>query len=107
MDLDLVWNQFLSHLAKQNSVCSCKKIHRAGIPFLYVYMNSSSGVNIKEAETVIHTSSRWAMKGLRLTYSTHFVRVDAELYVFRHRFLVPQEKMFCCGNLCEDCIWRK
>jgi hypothetical protein len=44
------------------------------------------------------------MRGKQLHCETIFVRQEEHLYVFRHRFYVPQQKMFCCGNLCPDCI---
>jgi len=48
--------------------------------------------------------------GERLTTDTKlkpeciYVRSHAEQHVYRFRFLVPSEKQFCCGNLCEDCF---
>ncbi|MFY0543305.1 hypothetical protein [Brevibacillus sp. H7] len=41
--------------------------------------------------------------GTKLKVETIFVRSLEEQHVFRFRFLVPNEKQFCCGNLCVDC----
>lgn len=85
-----------------DETCSCWIKKAAGIPFLYVQVNS--GRALADITLKIEKESRFAMKGKRLTFDCIFVREDKNLYVFRHRFYVPQEKMFCCGNLCEDCI---
>ncbi|MGF9910654.1 hypothetical protein [Brevibacillus porteri] len=48
--------------------------------------------------------------GERLTTDTKlkpeciYVRSDDMQHVYRFRFRVPDEKQFCCGNLCEDCF---
>lgn len=48
--------------------------------------------------------------GERLTTDTKlkleciYVRSHETQHVYRFRFLVPSEKQFCCGNLCEDCF---
>lgn len=48
--------------------------------------------------------------GERLTTDTKlqpeciYVRSDDVQHVYRFRFRVPDEKQFCCGNLCEDCF---
>jgi len=48
--------------------------------------------------------------GERLTADTKlkpeciYVRSEEHGHVYRFRFLVPSEKQFCCGNLCEDCF---
>ncbi|MGG4490644.1 hypothetical protein [Metabacillus idriensis] len=84
----------------ENLTCWIKK--SAGIPFLYVQMNFAE--SLAHIKLKIEKECRYAMNGKRLTFECIFVREDTNLYVFRHRFYVPQEKMFCCGNLCEDCI---
>ncbi len=101
MILEETVNVFLNRMNADDSL-SCWIKKSAGIPFLYVQMNSIK--TIAEITGKINKESRFAMKGTRLTLECFFVREAASLYVFRHRFYVPQEKMFCCGNLCEDCI---
>lgn len=102
MDLEIIWNVFLSHFNTVNEIeeASFKKI--TGIPFLYI--KSRNGLEKEVIEDYIRRFSAKAMKGKQLHSETIFVRQDALLYVYRHRFYVPQQKMFCCGNLCDDCI---
>jgi hypothetical protein len=73
-----------------------------GLPF--VYLTPKENITTKEIEDTLRVSAARAMKGKRLTLAMSFVRKDQALYVYRVRFLVPQRKMFCCGNLCDDCI---
>ncbi len=101
MILEEIVNVFLNRMNADKSL-SCWIKKSAGIPFLYVQSNSNA--TIAEITSKINKESRFAMKGKRLTSECIFVREETNLYVFRHRFYVPQEKMFCCGNLCEDCI---
>lgn len=101
MNLNQTVQLFLDRMnADKTLSCWIKK--SAGIPFLYVQVNSAG--SLAHIKLKIEKESRYAMKGKRLTFECIFVREDTTLYVFRHRFYVPQEKMFCCGNLCEDCI---
>jgi hypothetical protein len=102
MDLDKVWLIFLDQLmlSKNIETAYWKKV--AGIPFLYIKV-SENVLQSKIDNEIIQCSAN-AMKGKRLHCQTIFVRREATLFVYRHRFLVPQEKMFCCGNLCTDCI---
>ncbi|MDR0137236.1 hypothetical protein RFW18_05710 [Metabacillus idriensis] len=101
MNLSQTVQLFLDRMnADETLSCWIKKA--AGIPFLYVQVNSAG--SLAYIKLKIEKESRYAMKGKRLTFECIFVREDTKLYVFRHRFYVPQEKMFCCGNLCEDCI---
>ncbi|ANC79333.1 hypothetical protein ABE65_008025 [Fictibacillus phosphorivorans] len=74
----------------------------AGIPFIYVTV--SSQYTIEQSTDSVKKHAVKAMKGKRLTLNLTFVRSEDNLRVYRMRFLVPQEKMFCCGNLCFDCI---
>ncbi|WP_237416805.1 MULTISPECIES: hypothetical protein [Halobacillus] len=73
-----------------------------GLPFVYVY---PSGNTAREG---IEDRLKWcaakAMKGKRLSLAMNYVRRTQTFYVYRVRFLVPQRKMFCCGNFCDDCI---
>lgn len=101
MDLEPVWQFFIDQLS------SCEFINHAywkkvaGIPFLYI--NSIVGKSQCEIGKEIIKCSSMVMKGNRLHCDTIFVRKEKDLFVYRHRFYVPQEKMFCCGNLCTDC----
>jgi hypothetical protein len=102
MDLEPVWQIFMTQLTRNKCIQKTywKKI--TGIPFLYI--QAAPHLSQSTLESIIDKCSAIAMKGKRLHSQTVFVRQDETLYVYRHRFYVPQEKMFCCGNLCVDCI---
>lgn len=101
MDLDHVWEKFMSRLTFSPLIESAEWKKVAGIPFLYIFLKNN--LTQQEVEKEIIKYSALAMKGKRLQSQTIFVRRAGNLLVFRHRFYVPQKKMFCCGNLCVDC----
>ncbi|QAS54538.1 hypothetical protein [Halobacillus litoralis] len=74
----------------------------AGLPF--VYLTVKDRVERNEIEAALKQCAAKAMRGKRLTLAMSYVRKNQALQVYRVRFLVPQRKMFCCGNLCDDCI---
>ncbi len=100
MDLTLIWEQFLEEIRKVIDDVSIEYRKVAGIPFVYIRTN----ITQEQLEKLMKISSAKVMRGKRLHSETIFVRKSENLYVYRHRFLVPQEKMFCCGNSCADCI---
>ncbi len=102
MNLDDIWTPFLTQLSKSTAVSTVSKKKITGIPFLYFTVNK--GIGKATIETLIKVEAAKVMKGKRLQMDYSFVREDQSLMVYRVRFLVPQEKMFCCGNLCPDCI---
>ncbi|MDN4073563.1 MULTISPECIES: hypothetical protein [Fictibacillus] len=102
MDLDHIWNSFLEAIRQTPFVHSAEKKLITGLPFLYIRTDGTADRTKIEEE--LKNRSMQAMKGSRLNAELSYVRTDSDLYVFRFRFLVPQMKMFCCGNLCEDCI---
>jgi hypothetical protein len=101
MDLELIWQLFMKQLTLNECIYKAywKKI--TGIPFLYIQITPNTSHS--SLESLIKKCSAIAVNGKRLHSETIFVRQDDMLYVYRHRFYVPQEKMFCCGNLCVDC----
>ncbi|MGW6301394.1 hypothetical protein, partial [Peribacillus butanolivorans] len=105
MDLDQIWNQFIGHLLDNEEIsqASLKKI--TGIPFIYIHYSQKDKENEKNnLFLLIKKAASRSMRGKQLHCETIFVRQEIQLFVFRHRFYVPQQKMFCCGNLCPDCI---
>ncbi|MBD1380963.1 hypothetical protein [Metabacillus arenae] len=102
MDLASVWEIFLFELQKHPLINQCFTKKIAGIPFLYVFHKEHLTQN--ELEKQLKASAKIAMTGKKITSETTFVRNDGIQFVYRHRFFVPQEKMFCCGNMCIDCI---
>jgi hypothetical protein len=103
MNLDDIWTIFLHQLTLHPHYISIKKRVYSGIPFIYLEANDD-GVKKQTVEDSIQNASAFSMKKKRLHSETIFVRKDVNTYVYRHRFFVPQEKMFCCGNLCVDCV---
>jgi hypothetical protein len=101
MDLEPTWQLFIKQLTLDECIYKAywKKI--TGIPFLYIQITQDTPHST--LESLIKKCSDIAIKGKRLHSETVFVRQDDMLFVYRHRFYVPQEKMFCCGNLCVDC----
>lgn len=104
MDIEVIWTQFLKLLSDYDSIDQASYKKSAGIPFLYIQTKSHLSYSQNELEKAIRQSAAGAMKGKQLHSETEFVRKEGNLFVFRHRFYVPQRKMFCCGNLCPDCI---
>ncbi|WP_052114896.1 hypothetical protein [Pontibacillus chungwhensis] len=102
-DVEKAWHLFMVTLNQDPCTLTCYKKTITGIPFVYV---SPSSPNIERTmiEDSLKKAAASAMKGKRLTLSMSFVREHEALYVYRVRFLVPQQKMFCCGNMCIDCI---
>lgn len=102
MDLLLLWEEFIKLLNSEKYIVKAYYKKITGIPFLYIKVEDS--FDQKKLENAIRIRAAQVMKGKRLHSETTFVRADHSFYVYRHRFFVPQEKMFCCGNLCVDCI---
>ncbi|PPA72161.1 hypothetical protein [Jeotgalibacillus proteolyticus] len=101
MDVDLIWKNFIDCLSQREGIDSAHWRKVAGIPFLYVSVSDAAQGSLHYE---IKRCAGKAMRGKRLHAETVSVRVSGNDHVFRHRFYVPQEKMFCCGNLCPDCI---
>ncbi|MTH52608.1 hypothetical protein GKZ89_04245 [Bacillus mangrovi] len=104
-ELDAIWEVFLSELAASSKTADVQKKMIAGIPFLYI--KDDHLLSLEPAEDLISQAARKAMLYKKVSCKTVFVRKENSMWIFRHRFYVPQEKMFCCGNLCEDCILLK
>nr|WP_263328131.1 hypothetical protein [Neobacillus sp. Marseille-Q6967] len=102
MDLTSIWERFINRLILHPLIESANWKKVAGIPFLYIIIDQNLPQSMLEKE--IARCSAYAMRGKRLHCETVYVRNEHSLFVYRHRFYVPLEKMFCCGNLCSDCI---
>ncbi|WP_409253589.1 hypothetical protein V1502_06695 [Bacillus sp. SCS-153A] len=100
MDLTLIWDKFAEHLQSFEGIEDFEMKKIAGIPFIYV----GGSLPKDQLEELIKKAAAKSMRGKRLHSETVYVRQKGSELVYRHRFYVPQEKMFCCGNLCVDCI---
>ncbi|WP_289317249.1 hypothetical protein [Peribacillus sp. NJ4] len=103
MDLNQIWDQFIDHLLDNDEITQVSIKKFTGIPFIYIHFHPAQNDNSK-LSFIIKKAASLSMRGKQLHCETIFVRQEEHLYVFRHRFYVPQQKMFCCGNLCPDCI---
>lgn len=105
MELEQIWTTFLNELKMEEFVDGCFRKNITGIPFLYIQVQAEKVTDWKiKGLAIIAACSKKAMFRKKVTVETHYVRQTQNLFVYRHRFFVPQEKMFCCGNLCPDCI---
>jgi hypothetical protein len=105
MELDRIWDSFIAELNKHDLVLNSAHKKVTGIPFLYIHIDHAHINDWEEkGSSFIHVCAKKAMYKKKVTAETHFFRQENNIFVYRHRFYVPQEKMFCCGNLCEDCI---
>jgi hypothetical protein len=100
MDLSVIWDEFIEYLRAEPDIHDASAKRIAGIPFLYI----DTMLDKSDVEYLIKKWSARAMRGKRLHSDTIFFRSHSSIFVYRHRFYVPQEKMFCCGNLCVDCV---
>lgn len=102
MDVEHLYHELIKKIEQEKSfTCTLKK--RAGLPFLYI-SSLQDNLDVNELKDRVQSCAKQVIYKKRITFETHFVRQSNQLYVFRHRFYVPQEKMFCCGNLCMDCV---
>ncbi|OZM58482.1 hypothetical protein CIB95_02630 [Lottiidibacillus patelloidae] len=102
MNLNSIWKNYIEIVLSEDIILRAEKKVVAGIPFLYINVKEETDLEMLEQVLINHAMK--CMKGKRLNFEIEFVRQEDKMFVFRARFLVPQEKMFCCGNLCENCI---
>ena len=101
MDLELIWGKFITLLNKEQLLTSVYKKTFTGIPFLYI---TAIGMQQQQLNDLLIQIAAKAMKGKQLSCDITFVRMKSQTFVYRIRFKVPQEKLFCCGNGCTNCI---
>ncbi|TRY27966.1 hypothetical protein FOI68_00980 [Brevibacillus sp. LEMMJ03] len=100
MLLDTYYQQLTAAILQQDFADqACWRVF-AGQRFFYV---ASPLPASQLAERLLATGER-ITADTKLKPECVYVRSAGLQHVFRFRFLVPQEKQFCCGNLCEDCF---
>jgi len=98
--LDETYHEMLRRLYAQREIEHAEWRHYAGIRFLYVRSPlPSNQLGRKLEETGFQITA-----GTKLQWESVYVRSEGHQHIFRFRLLVPNEKQFCCGNLCEDCF---
>lgn len=94
------YKQLEETLLQEGTITACSWRTYAGRRFYYVRspLPAPSLTN-----RLLETGERLSA-GTKLKPECIYVRSDEHEHVYRFRFLVPSEKQFCCGNLCEDCF---
>ena len=98
--LPAFYQQFEETLLREGTITSCAWRTHAGRRFLYV----SSALPARSLTARLLETGERLTVGSKLLPECIYVRSDEGQHVYRFRFLVPNEKQFCCGNLCEDCF---
>lgn len=94
------YQQFEKALLQEGIASSCHWRTYAGQRFFYV----SSTLPAQSLTTRLMEIGERLTSDTKLKPECIYVRSDDRQHVYRFRFLVPNEKQFCCGNLCEDCF---
>ncbi|TGB05030.1 hypothetical protein [Halobacillus salinus] len=102
IDHEVAFETFRTKLNQSSLIRRSEWKKVAGLPFVYLWLEDH--VDQRMLEDALKLCAAKAMRGKRLTLEMSYVRKNQAFYVYRIRFLVPQRKMFCCGNLCDDCI---
>lgn len=97
---------YLKLIGELNTTDQCIEISRrihAGITFLSIL--PKEGATHQEIEQLIGGFASQLVDQTELYYDIHYVRTTSKgRMIFRFRFRVPNEKSFCCGNQCVNCI---
>lgn len=98
--IDALYSRLAAQLKSHTGIGRVDWREYAGQRFLYI----TGSLAANELLAVIQQTGEHLASGTRLRVQCNHVRSDARHEVFRFRFLVPEEKMFCCGNQCTDCV---
>lgn len=94
------YQQFEETLFQEGTITESSWRSYAGQRFFYV----ASPLPAPSLTKRLFETGERLSAGTKLKPECIYVRSDELGHVFRFRFLVPSEKQFCCGNLCEDCF---
>jgi hypothetical protein len=97
--LDSYYERFHQSLLQADTVAETSWRIHAGHRFYYV----NCPLPAHQVAKLLLEAGESVAAGTKLKVECIYVRSHGEEHVFRFRFLVPDEKQFCCGNLCEDC----
>jgi hypothetical protein len=101
--LEAIWESFFQCLKSNNAIHSVEQKKVSGSYFIYI-KEDNEPIPINQYESILKDCANQLILLYKVTYQIKFVRKENNTIIFRHRFLVPQSKMFCCGNQCIDCI---
>jgi hypothetical protein len=98
--LEHYYQRFEAELCMQSELSQFHWLEFAGQRFLYV----NSPLPASHLAKKLLEAGNLSTQGTKLKVECLYVRSLEHLHVFRFRLLVPNEKQFCCGNLCDDCF---
>ena len=101
--LEDIWELFFHCLKNNNLFQSIEQKKISGCYFIYI-TELNEPVAINQYSSQLKNCANQIISYYKITYHINFVRKENKTIIFRHRFLVPQTKMFCCGNQCVDCV---
>ncbi|QQE72934.1 hypothetical protein KDJ56_13365 [Brevibacillus composti] len=98
--LDQWYHQLIIHLREEGVITEAAWREYAGQRFLYV----NSPLPPPELGICLTEAGERMTQGTVARPECIFVRSSGTDQVYRFRFRIPEDKKFCCGNLCEDCF---
>ncbi|MEE6452136.1 hypothetical protein RAH41_16305 [Gottfriedia acidiceleris] len=99
--LDDVWALFFNCISNYKQIYQFSNKQICGVSFLYIQTDPPQ---TEEAiKKLLIDCSRTITEQFILIYRVEFIRKENNNFVFKHRFYVPNKKMFCCGNNCLNC----
>lgn len=99
--IEQYYQLYYAHLLIQSEFTHASWREFAGKRFLYV----SSPLPLDYVVSRVLEAGDTCTASTKLRVECVYVRSKDQQHVFLFRFLVPNEKQFCCGNLCEDCYY--
>ncbi|EMT53782.1 MULTISPECIES: hypothetical protein [Brevibacillus] len=99
MLIDQLYAQLVCLLRDEGVVLHAYFREYAGNRFLYV----TSPLPPPQLGDYLTEAGERIASGTIIHPECTYVRTAGMERVFRFRFLIPEDKKFCCGNLCDDC----
>jgi len=100
--LDDVWEQFFNCISNYKQINQFSNKQICGANFLYIQTDLQQ--TEEGLKKLLIDCARTITEQFKLIYRVEFIRNENNNnFVFKHRFYVPNKKMFCCGNNCANC----
>lgn len=103
--LEKLTAQLVIRLLSANVTEDVTKNTFVGMTFLYI--TPVNGTGEKEIRSLIAQTADSLTLNRNIYYDCFYVRQKERQFVYRFRFRYPDEKSFCCGNRCPDCIYKR